>query len=110
MALNKWQGFCLVITIIFNTARGMKEKDNILKDLGLEVSSHVGQLKVDFGSTKLSYGEVLPLAAVKNKPSIKIPKACDAKYFTLMMVDPDAPNRNNPTARVCQLFSINSAF
>ena len=78
----------------------MEEKDDILKDLGLEVNSDVRKLKVNFGSSKISYGEDLPLAAVKNKPSIKVPKACDAKYFTLMMVDPDAPSRKNPTKRV----------
>ena len=57
------------------------------------------KLDVNFGlSVKVDFGNDLKLASVKPKPNVKITTLENAKFLTLLMVDPDAPSRTNPVA------------
>ena len=96
-------GFCTMIILVqfSSLANSLKEKDKILQDLGFGAVSQFDKLEVTFGSSsKVDFGNSLALSSVKTKPSVKIPDVERAKFLTLAMVDPDAPNRKNPSAKV----------
>ena len=101
-----WQCFLIILVAIFSMARFnvVEENDDIFKDLGLQVDYELEELEIEFDSLKVSYGSNLPLTSVKNEPTVNIPNNVNStiptKYYTLMMVDPDAPSRKNPRARV----------
>ena len=78
-----------------------KEKDGILKDLGIDTSITFKQLKVEFdASNAVSFGNTLKLADVKMQPNVQLEHFKDSKFHTLAMVDPDAPSRKNPIYKV----------
>lgn len=85
----------------------LQETDDILKDLGFESDFKFEKLsvifEVDFEDTNfldVEFGSKLRLEDVQPQPEIRIPKIEDSAYCTLVMVDPDAPNRKNPVAKV----------
>jgi phosphatidylethanolamine-binding protein len=53
------------------------------------------ELEVYFGNHKVKHKEILDLAIVQNQPQIKF-NIEKGKYYTILMVDPDAPSRENP--------------
>eukprot|EP01118_Nematostelium_gracile_P004016 TRINITY_DN1475_c0_g1_i1.p1 TRINITY_DN1475_c0_g1~~TRINITY_DN1475_c0_g1_i1.p1 ORF type:complete len:170 (-),score=41.59 TRINITY_DN1475_c0_g1_i1:108-617(-) len=55
-------------------------------------------LKVSYGDRELKMGEVLDPSEAKSTPSLHW-GTVDGKLYTLLMVDPDAPSRENPTKR-----------
>ena len=77
------------------------EKDNILQDLGLDTTNTFTKLEVNFGSSaNVDFGNDLTLNDVKAKPNVTIMRLRESKFMTLVMVDPDAPSRSNPVAKV----------
>ena len=87
----------------------INETDDILKDLGLNVDLQAEKLSVifdvDFVDTdflEVDFGSTLKLENVQQQPEIKLPTIKNSQYFTMAMVDPDAPNRENPKAKVMQ--------
>ena len=87
----------------------INETDDILKDLGLNVDLQVEKLSVifdvDFVDTdflEVDFGSTLKLENVQKQPDVKLPTIKNSQYFLLAMVDPDAPNRENPKAKVMQ--------
>ena len=90
-------------------SQAINETDNILKDLGLNVDLQAEKLSVifdvDFVDTdflEVDFGSTLKLENVQKQPDVKLPTIKNSQYLTLAMVDPDAPNRENPKAKVMQ--------
>ena len=54
------------------------------------------ELKVTFNGKRIHNHEKLPLHDVQKQPVITFNKPAN-KYYTYMMVDPDAPYKDNPT-------------
>jgi phosphatidylethanolamine-binding protein (PEBP) family uncharacterized protein len=54
------------------------------------------ELKVVFGNHRIKNKEKLPLKEVQSKPNVIFNKPAN-KYYTYILVDPDAPYRNEPT-------------
>ena len=88
-------------------AQNLGETDDILKDLGLNVETMFDKLsvifEVDFADTSFldfDFGANLRLADVETQPDVKIPNIKDAPFVTMVMLDPDAPSRENPVAKV----------
>ena len=78
-----------------------KEKEEALKDLGIDTTIVFDDLEVIFGSsTIIQFGNTVNLKDVKVQPSLKLKNFTDNKFHTLAMVDPDAPSRSNPVAAV----------
>ena len=83
------------------------EPDDILKDLNIDTDLNFEKLSVvfdvDFVDTnflEVDFGATLRLEDVQKQPEIKIPNVKDAQYLTMVMLDPDAPSREKPTAKV----------
>ncbi len=51
------------------------------------------------GKIKTLYDNVKDLVQVANEPEVVYPLAFDDTLYTLVMVDPDAPSRDNPVRR-----------
>ena len=88
-------------------AHCLEETDDSLKDLGLNVDAKFEKLNVtfdvDFTDTdflEVDFSATLRLEDVKSQPSVTIPKVEGAQFVTMAMVDPDAPSRENPVAKV----------
>ena len=86
---------------------GTEEANQILKDLGLNVGIEFEKVSVvfdvDFVDTnflEVDFGAKLKLEDVQKQPDVKIPNAKDVQFLTMAMLDPDAPSRQSPTARV----------
>jgi hypothetical protein len=87
-------------------AQLLEETDDVLKDLELKIDLKFEKLSivfdVDFVDTdflEVDFGANLKLEDVQKQPEIKIPHIKDAQFLTLVMLDPDAPNRQKPTAK-----------
>ena len=85
----------------------LNETDSILKDLGLNVELQAEKLSVifdvDFVDTdflEVDFGSTLKLENVQKQPDVKLPTIKNSQYLTMAMVDPDAPSRENPKAKV----------
>ena len=85
----------------------LQESDSILKDLGFDPDVKFEKLsvtfEVDFEDTNfldVDFGSNLNLQDVQSTPLISVLQHQDFAYFTLVMVDPDAPNRENPVVKV----------
>ncbi len=52
------------------------------------------ELKVYFDSQRINNEQILNLDNVQNQPKIEFEP--EGKYYTILMVDPDAPSRDNP--------------
>ena len=87
----------------------LEESDSTLKDLGFEDSENIRfeklsvTFEVDFEDTNfldVDLGVTLNLQDVQTQPLISVPRHQDFAYFTLAMVDPNAPSRENPVAKV----------
>ena len=85
----------------------INETDSIFKDLGLNVELQAEKLSVifdvDFVDTdflEVDLGSNLKLQNVQKQPDVKLPTIKNSQYLTMAMVDPDAPNRENPKAKV----------
>jgi phosphatidylethanolamine-binding protein (PEBP) family uncharacterized protein len=52
-------------------------------------------LTVYFGNKKIENDETVDLQVVQSKPNIKF-NVPAGKYYTILMVDPDAPSKNHP--------------
>ena len=88
-----------------------EETDKILKDLELNDGISLEKISVvfdvDFVDTdflEVDFGAKLKLEDVQKQPNVKIPNVKDSEFLTLVMLDPDAPNRQNPTAKVRNIF------
>ena len=85
----------------------INETDSIFKDLGLNVELQAEKLSVifdvDFVDTdflEVDFGATLKLENVQKQPDVKLPTIKSSQYLTMAMVDPDAPKRENPKAKV----------
>ena len=88
------------------TEKPFGETDDILLDLGLDTSTMFKKLDVMFGSSdNVEFGNNLTLDSVQEKPIVDITRFTDSPLMTLIMVDPDARSRANPTERV-RLFKL----
>ncbi|XP_065171235.1 protein D3-like isoform X1 [Atheta coriaria] len=113
MAVNIFK--VLVISIIFGFAIGnpqehhghhdQKEENSVLKKMQAEgivpdVIDHLpaSQLSVTFGEHKVELGNELTPTQVKNAPTVQWEGEKNT-YYTLAMVDPDAPSRKEPKFR-----------
>ncbi|XP_078429405.1 protein HEADING DATE 3A-like [Wolffia australiana] len=56
-------------------------------------------LRVTYGSTQVSNGKELKPSAVANKPRVFVGGYDLRTFYTLVMVDPDAPSPSNPSLR-----------
>ena len=88
-------------------SQNLGETDDILKDLELNVETTFDKLsvvfEVDFEDTSFldfDFGANLRLEDVGKQPDVKIPNIKDVPFLTMMMLDPDAPSRENPIAKV----------
>merc|ERR1711944_198025 len=85
--------------LISNMVNSMEKKEEILKDLGLDTNNGYDDLTVRFpNSPDVREGSTLKLDVVKVKPEVPFEYLIDFKFYTLVMVDPDAPSRRNPVA------------
>ena len=103
MSHKRYISFYLSIAIIFlsQSVDSRKEKDGILTDLNLEISTVFEDLPVSFAkSINIEFGATLNLADVRIEPDVQLDGLSASKYTTLAMVDPDAPSRSNPVAKV----------
>ena len=88
-----------------------EETDQILKDLGLNPGISFEKVSVvfdvDFVDTsflEVEVGARLKLEDIQKQPNIKIPDVKDTQYVTMVMLDPDAPSRQSPSAKVIIVF------
>ena len=93
----------------------LEETDKILKDLELNNGISLEKISVvfdvDFVDTdflEVDFGAKLKLEDVQKQPNVKIPNVKDSEFLTLVMLDPDAPNKQNPTAKVRNFFGLMS--
>ena len=103
MSHKRYISFYLSIAIIFlcQSVDSRNEKDGILTDLNLENSTEFKDLPVSFAKAiNVEFGATLNLADVKIEPDVQLDGLSGSKYMTLAMVDPDAPSRSNPVAKV----------
>ena len=84
-----------------------EETEQILK--GLELNDGIPLEKVsvvfdvDFVDTdflEVDFGAKLKLEDVQKQPDVKIPNVKDTQFLTMVMLDPDAPSRQSPSAKV----------
>ena len=85
----------------------LEETDDILKDLGFDVKLRFEKLSVvfdvDFVDTnflEVEFAASLKIADVQKQPEVRVPNIKDVEFSTLVMLDPDAPSRQQPTAKV----------
>lgn len=52
-------------------------------------------LKIALGNINIKNGDVLPFDATQIKPTIHVSNV-PSKYYSIIVVDPDAPSRSNP--------------
>ena len=94
---NYFIGVLFILTLVDS----LKNNDGIFKDLGLDEKNELDELNVRFSTShKVLFGNTLNLDAVKVTPEIQLETFKDTKFHTLVMVDPDAPSRQNPVAAV----------
>ena len=99
--------FAIFVMWISNLAESWKNNDDIFKDLGLDENTECNELNVSFSTShKVLYGNSLKLGDVRVTPEIQLETFKDSKFHTLVMVDPDAPSRQNPVAAVRQMFNF----
>uniref|UniRef100_A0A6G6ADQ5 Phosphatidylethanolamine-binding protein-like protein n=1 Tax=Borely moumouvirus TaxID=2712067 RepID=A0A6G6ADQ5_9VIRU len=55
----------------------------------------MSSLQVQINNKIIFDGDVIPLKDTKNFPKISFSKK-EGEYYTIIIVDPDAPSRNNP--------------
>ena len=103
MAFHRFLSAILFLVLYTpNFSECSKEKEEALKDLGIDTTIVFDNLKVSFGSsTIIQFGNTVNLKDVKVQPRmIKLENLEYDKFHTLAMVDPDAPSRSNPVAAV----------
>ena len=106
MSHKRYISFYLSIAIIFlsQSVNSRKEKDGILTDLNLEISTEFNDLPVSFAKAiNVEFGATLNLADVLLEPRVQLDGLSGSAFTTLAMVDPDAPSRSNPIAKVWNL-------
>ena len=103
MSHKRYISFYLSIAIISlsHSLDSRQEKDEILTDLNLEISTAFEDLPVSFAkSINVEFSATLNLADVKIEPHVHLDGLGASNFTTLAMVDPDAPSRSNPVAKV----------
>ena len=102
MAFHRFLSVFLFIAFyIANFYECAKENEEALKDLGITTNIDFDQLEVNFDSSiTVQFGNTLNLADVKVQPHVQLANYKDNRFHTLAMVDPDAPSRANPVAKV----------
>ena len=73
-------------------------KDDVPGDLDLTFDC-IRSLHVTFKGKNVPVGSSVDLDTVQDDFDVDISDLDSDKLYTLIMVDPDAPSRNNPTAR-----------
>eukprot|EP00095_Tigriopus_kingsejongensis_P006177 maker-scaffold191_size271209-snap-gene-0.11 protein:Tk06177 transcript:maker-scaffold191_size271209-snap-gene-0.11-mRNA-1 annotation:"protein d2 isoform x2" len=92
-----WQ-VIISLVLCLPWATQAQDWDNLDQDLGLSLAN-VTELQVTFeNEVRVSLGQEMVLDQVKNLPRIQY-QAQAGDLFTLMMIDPDAPNRKKPVAK-----------
>ena len=90
-----------IVLYIANFSECLNKNEEALKDLGISTNIEFDQIEVTFGSsTMVQFGNTLNLGDVKEQPNVLLKDFEDSQFHTLAMVDPDAPSRANPVARV----------
>ncbi|KRT85789.1 hypothetical protein AMK59_2607, partial [Oryctes borbonicus] len=84
------------------------EKDEVIPDVIDVAPKEALQVTYPEGK-KVNFGEELTPTQVKDPPTVNWTAAQDA-YYTLAMVDPDAPSRENPTFRAVNHWLIGNIF
>ena len=89
---------------------GTEAAEEILKDLGLNVGLDFEKMSVvfdvDFVDTDfldVDFGAKLKLEDIQKQPDVKIPNEKDVQFLTMVMLDPDAPSRQSPSAKVISI-------
>ncbi len=62
----------------------------------MDLDNYKNFVKLFFGSKEVKYGDLLTKKETANKPTIQFKKNKD-KYYTTIIIDPDAPSPKNPT-------------
>ncbi|CAH1404410.1 unnamed protein product [Nezara viridula] len=100
-------GFLSILALMATSVHG--EVENPLKE-AMEKSAVVPDvltkapdkiLEVHYNSSKVNLGNTLNVSAVENAPSVNW-SGEDDSFYTICMIDPDAPSRSNPKAREWQ--------
>ena len=96
-----------IVLYIANFSECVNKNEEALKALNISTNIDFDQIEVSFGSsTIVQFGNTLNLGDVKVQPNVQIKNFKDGLFHTLAMVDPDAPSRTNPIARVsCYMFN-----
>lgn len=64
----------------------------------MEIQTILRNIDFYFGNKKILYNQILTKEESSILPTISYPKSKD-KLYTIIMIDPDAPIRTNPTKR-----------
>ncbi|XP_072402592.1 protein D3-like [Diabrotica undecimpunctata] len=80
------------------------DKEQIVPDVIDQVPKYVAEVQYP-GGEKVDLGKELTPTQVKYTPTITWPADSDS-YYTVLMVDPDAPSRKEPTYREALHWSV----
>lgn len=75
--------------------------DGVVPDVIDALPAEFGELTVTWRNTKAEMGNRLRPSQIRTKPVVNW-DANPEKFYTLVMVDPDAPNRKNPMFKDCE--------
>jgi len=98
MVMVRLLAFLMVTTVLAkndDVERKFKEAE-LDKDLGITAPKKL--LEVKYGSREVKLGEAWQKDQTGQQPTVKFEKLGD-KLVTLIMLDPDAPSKTNPTNR-----------
>lgn len=78
----------------FSKESGMED----LQDIGLFYFKPEFELDIHYDKTRVKAGDVIPPRVASHQPKVSFPGR-NGDFYTLVMVDPDAPSRMHPTQR-----------
>ncbi|XP_050497216.1 protein D3-like isoform X2 [Diabrotica virgifera virgifera] len=84
------------------------EKEQVVPDVIDQVPEHVVEVQYP-GGEKVDFGNELTPTQVKPQPTITWPADSDS-YYTVLMVDPDAPSRKEPKYREILHWSVGNVL
>lgn len=70
-----------------------------LEDIGVFFFQPEFDLDISYGHLQVKPGDVIPPHFASSRPAINYPRQESGQYYTLVMVDPDAPSKEHPTNR-----------
>jgi hypothetical protein len=85
------------ITPVIETPVVNVVKAPVLETPTVQIPKETGSLIIKYGGVTVSNGAKVNYMGAAEAPFIQYTAAIPGKYYTLMMVDPDAPSYTNPT-------------